>query len=846
MTMTGGGLGIAHLADIESIDLGGPGDLYAATDLKLDRQVAVRVLPALADDAARSRFNHESRVLGLLSSHPNVVTVYDAGFTEQGRPFLVLELVEGTTLADRLEEQGPLPWPEAVDLTLQICAGLAEAHRAGALHGDLRPENVFVAGPSVKLGDLGLLSFEPAMSDGAGLDHLLHQAPEAADGHRDARTDLYSLASILHHLIDGRPPFWRPDDSVEALLARLRTQPAPPLDPDVVPESIRVFVSAGLSKDPIDRPQSADEFARELDLIRRGRTTGSTPSVLHGTTVSMPVVAAPSSAGPVPSPNPTVPATRAPLPQPPRVDPPATAPVPAGLSVPTAAATTVAAPPRPRIEAPATSRVPAGSVPSELWAPPTSAPSSTSTPTSTIAELRAGVLAGGERTAVHPVQPSADRTAIHETVPVSAWPAVTTIDDGPDPLAPAGPVPPPPDPTPAPTAPTLHSPALLSPDRAETPIRRTLFDVDRSPAFLAAMAMIALGLVGLMGLAAFGLLRSDDSNDVATPSLPGDEAAVDAGGVESGSSTTLTPLAMLPSSTTTTIPSEDMLSTTSTKPQVTVPNLVGMTVERAGGLLSDAGFQVLVVGRVSPGAVPGTVTQQVPAGGSVATLPLTVTLYIPRSSSMPAVVGRPAETVCLQLTALGLRCEQTMQFDDQVPAGAVIASDPVEGAGFSDGDTVRLQVSRGPRVDVNVPEVGRRSEAEARQILTEAGFLTIATLAQPSESVQEGQAIGTTPAAGSTVPIDEPITILVSSGPAPRVNVPELMGADRATAEARLTQTGLTATFLTQDLPDGDPGIGKVVAVDPAQGSEVLAGTAITVTIGQRMSATTSTTAPAG
>jgi serine/threonine-protein kinase len=209
---------------------------------------------------------------------------------------------------------------------------------------------------------------------------------------------------------------------------------------------------------------------------------------------------------------------------------------------------------------------------------------------------------------------------------------------------------------------------------------------------------------------------------------------------------------------------------------------------------------------------------------------------------MPAVVGRPAETVCLQLTALGLKCEQTLQFDDQVAPGAVISSDPVEGTGFNVGDTVRLQVSRGPLVNATVPEVGRRSEEEARMILAEAGFVAITTLAQPSEQVGQGMAIGTTPAAGSSVGIDGPVTILISSGPAPRVTVPDLVGSDRATAESRLGQAGLTATFPTQELPAGDPNVGKVVAVDPGQGTEVLAGTMVTVTIGQQ-AATTATTA---
>lgn len=779
MTMSLGGLEIGHLVDIEPLAVGRRPDLVAATDLRLDRRVAVRMLAPLTDPDDRSRFLERARAAGALSGHPNIVTVFDAGVTDDDRPYLVMELVEEPTLAERLERSGPRPWTEAVDLTLQLAAGLAPIHEAGSLYRDLRPENVLLTGARVKLGDLGLFPMTPPEPDSP--TSLAHRAREAIDGRGDERSDLYALTSLLYQVIDGRAPFWRPDDTVDALTERIRTQAAPPLDPDLVPPALAVFIAAGLSADPFDRPQSAAEFSRELDLIRQGRTTGSTPSVLHRTTGAVPV----TTDG---SPSPSLDARPTPLPS-------ALSPAPVVASA--LDRTEV-------LDASGHTAVASAPTDAGAWPPPGPEIASAWSPPVGPADM-ASVSNPPAPLGVHTASPATTVVAAVEP----EVPLIPVEADGPGPAHRPGP--------------------------------------ERSPLLIGAAAMILVGLIGLVAVVALGLRNGETDTGSAAPALtlPGGstEAGTEGDGVASDQpSTTLTPLAMLAESTTSTVTDGMVTSTDTTVRRVNVPNLVGLEVAGAGDILSEAGLEVLVVGRVSPGSLPGTVIQQTPAAGTSIELPATVTLFIPRSSTLPFMIGRPADTVCLQLEALGLTCERNLRFDDRVPAGAVIATDPAEGTSFSEGQTIRLQVSRGPLVEVAVPQVAGQSEADARATLGQAGFVAVTIASQASDNVPAGQAIGTDPAAGTQLGIDQPVVIRVSTGPAPVVAVPDLIGLDRAGAEAALAAAQLTGEFVGRDLPAGDPGVGVVVATDPVAGTEVATGSTVTVTIGQATMGSTTTT----
>ncbi len=794
MTMNGGGLGIAHLADIEPIDGGTDGSFYTATDLKLDRRVAVRLFEPLQTGAERIRFSEESKVLGSLSSHPNVVTIYDAGFTEHDRPFLIMELIEGQDLGQYLAANGPLPWAQAAGLALQISAGLEQAHRTGTLHRDLRPGNIVMSGTTAKLTDFGISGGSEVVPS-EDPTTMQHRAPESLTGSWDERSDLYSLTSTLYELIDGRAPFWRPgEDSVPALQLRLAHEQAPGLSPDLAPVALDRFITAGLSKDRIDRPQTADEFSHELRLIVEGRTTGSTPSVLHGTWAPMADSTAAMSAGTPPAPAVALSAFAPDLSVPdPMIHGAPTSPVPASAVAPAAPmmmSTTIS-------DAPPVS--PPAPMQSPDWQPPEQAQWQPPTPT--------------------------DGTALYSDfgAPISDGPGIHQAP-GPYPdleVPPGG---------------DGDAPVLLVGDQPPEP--------RRSPVFIAALAMIAIGVLALAAVFALSSLGSDDP-EAAAPVLPDPNQPVtveaESGDPESAAGaatpTSIAEEAMEDGSTPSTEPPEQSSTTETTIQRYQVPNLIGLKVEDASRTLTDTGFQVVVVGRRAVNAEPGTVTQQVPAAGAQVALPLTVTLYIPRVSNLPAMIGRSADVVCLELQALGLTCTRQPMYNDRIPAGSVIFTDPIEGSLFNEGSTVTISVSLGPVLTVAIPNVAGMTEAEAQAALTEAGFVVVIKGMRASGTVEIGRVVGTEPGIGSMHPVDQPVTMLVSSGAPAKVAVPTVVGMTAADASATLTAVGLTATTVTTDLPEGDPGIGTVLTSDPATGTEVDAGSAVTIAVGQQVAA---------
>ena len=795
--------GLPDLAAARPIGHDAGGIIYEAVDLRLERPVRVRVLNPLFDDEQRRRFDHESKVLGRLSAHPNVVTVYDAGFVGD-RPYLVTEWMDGDDLAALVARRGSLPWQAASQLTLGLCAGLEHVHAAGALHGDLRPATVHLQGgsdglldaggvavPTPALAELGITALRPGNDDPAVARHL-HRAPEAFEGVLDARTDLYSLTALLHTMIDGSAPFWRPgDESMEALRLRLAHDAPPPLDPDLVPAALVTFVTAGLSRDPLDRPQTAAEFARELGLILQGRTTGSIPSVLHGT-------APPSPAAP------TVPGAAA-LPAPP--EPPAPPAPPSRLG-------TVTAPvghPGPELPAgPGESSGPGigdgPSPPAGYW----------------------DWSAAGDGTTVYPGfgEPGTATAAPSAGLDAPAWngtpgaPAIVNHDTA------TGP------------APALDLGADPSGDAPATPpgLRRS-GTTQRPQAFLIAMIMVTIGLVGLIVAVAMSALGGDGQGENAPP-LPDPDApaTVDASGAVTGdASTTTADLQAMPQdmAETTLITAAPQSTSETTVARVAVPDMRGSTVEAATRALSEAGFQVLVVGRVMSGGTPGTVAQQKPDPGDLVALPLTVTLYIPRVSNLPAMVGRSANAVCLELQALSLACRRVTEHHGQIPAGSVIATNPPEGAPFVEGSTVEITVSRGPVTTVAVPDVAGRTREEAQGALEAAGFATVAFANQPSGSVPAGRAIGTAPAAGTALATDQPVTVLLSSGPPATVQVPAVTGQSEGDARAQLAATGLNAAVEYRDLPAGDGAIGLVIEARPAPGAPVEAGSTVVLVVGR-------------
>ncbi|MGE5835735.1 MAG: serine/threonine-protein kinase, partial [Acidobacteriota bacterium] len=262
---------------------GGMGEVYRAHDTRLNRTVAIKVLPNhLANDPlARSRFVREGQALAALA-HPNLVAIYDVG-TANGVSFAVMELVDGETLREKLLN-GRLPVRRAVDYAVQIARGLAAAHDKGLVHRDLKPANIIVAADGhVKILDFGLAKTIDASERGADsrpeaetavqtdpgmvMGTVGYMAPEQVRGlATDARTDLFAFGAVLYEMLTGRRAFDR-ESPAETMTAIVKDDPpAMPATLDVPPALDRI-VRRCLEKRPDDRFRSAADLAFQLDTL---------------------------------------------------------------------------------------------------------------------------------------------------------------------------------------------------------------------------------------------------------------------------------------------------------------------------------------------------------------------------------------------------------------------------------------------------------------------------------------------------------------------------------------------------------------------------------------------------
>lgn len=264
---------------LSSLGSGGMGEVYKARDPRLNRLVAIKVLPASmqGDPAALARFEREAKTLAGLN-HPNIVAIHDVG-TADGIPFVVTELLVGDTLS-ALMARGPLPQARAVAITLQIAEGLVVAHDKGIIHRDLKPSNVIVGkGDHTKILDFGLakdlgLSFADSATDavnlpgqtlkGTILGTVGYMAPEQVRGEgADARSDLFALGVLLLEMLTGKQAFTG-DSAVEVLHAILREDP---LDGRKLPTELRPIIERLLAKDSAERFQTAKDLAFFLGRI---------------------------------------------------------------------------------------------------------------------------------------------------------------------------------------------------------------------------------------------------------------------------------------------------------------------------------------------------------------------------------------------------------------------------------------------------------------------------------------------------------------------------------------------------------------------------------------------------
>jgi len=256
---------------------GGMGVVYRARDEKLERDVAIKMLPpgVLTDEDSRDRFRREARMLARLN-HAHIAAVYDV-IEHNGSDYIVMELVAGESLAAKLRS-GPLPPPEATSIALQIAEALEEAHDQGVIHRDLKPANVMItAKGEAKVLDFGLarliapLSTDPTLSH-SGTHSIMgtprYMSPEQSLGKKlDARTDLWSLGVLYYEALTGAPPF-RGKSSL-AILHEILEQPFPPLlevRPGL-PHLASQIVTRALQKDPNERYSAAKELRQDLQKL---------------------------------------------------------------------------------------------------------------------------------------------------------------------------------------------------------------------------------------------------------------------------------------------------------------------------------------------------------------------------------------------------------------------------------------------------------------------------------------------------------------------------------------------------------------------------------------------------
>ncbi len=278
---------------------GGMGAVYTAVHSLLGRRAAVKVLlPELSkDQAIVQRFFNEARAATAIK-HPSIVEIYDFGWAPDGSAFIVMELMEGESLATRLQRLGRLPVAQAVTIARQIANALGAAHKAGIVHRDLKPDNVFLVsdievatGERVKLLDFGIatLAAEGAASrttTGAIMGTPVYMSPEQCEGARqvDHRTDLYALGCILFQMIAGRVPF--ESEGVGGLIG-MHLYVAPPTLRSVVPDApaeIEAVVARLLAKPPGERYQSAEELVAALG--RAGTAPSFPPSMPHNAAIA--------------------------------------------------------------------------------------------------------------------------------------------------------------------------------------------------------------------------------------------------------------------------------------------------------------------------------------------------------------------------------------------------------------------------------------------------------------------------------------------------------------------------------------------------------------------------------
>src|SRR5271163_1785752 len=273
---------------------GGMGEVYRARDTRLERTVAIKILPAQfsADPARKQRFEREAKTISSLN-HPNICVLYDIG-SQDGVDYLVMECVEGETLAKRIEK-GPLPVEQVLNYGAQIAEALDKAHRSGIVHRDLKPGNVMLTATGAKLLDFGLAKetaglatlatvtgtspASPLTQQGTIVGTFQYMSPEQIEGKEvDGRSDIFSLGAVLYEMVTGKRAF-EGKTQLSVASSILEREPAPIRDmKQLTPAALEHAIQRCLAKDREERWQVARDLAMELNWIGKSGSQTIAPT----------------------------------------------------------------------------------------------------------------------------------------------------------------------------------------------------------------------------------------------------------------------------------------------------------------------------------------------------------------------------------------------------------------------------------------------------------------------------------------------------------------------------------------------------------------------------------------
>jgi len=270
---------ISHYKILEKLGEGGMGVVYKAEDTKLDRFVALKFLPPHLSQSGeeKKRFIHEAKTASALD-HPHICTIHEIDETEDGQMFIVMAYYAGESLKDKIE-RGPLPIAEAINITIQIVAGLTKAHAKDIIHRDIKPANILITEDNqVKIVDFGLAKLAgrtQLTKEGSSMGTVAYMSPEQTQGAEvDHRTDIWALGAILYEMISGQQPFV--GDYEQAVMYSIMNEDPEPLTGlrSGVPMGLEQLVNKCLDKNPGERYQHVDEMPADFRSLKRVLESG--------------------------------------------------------------------------------------------------------------------------------------------------------------------------------------------------------------------------------------------------------------------------------------------------------------------------------------------------------------------------------------------------------------------------------------------------------------------------------------------------------------------------------------------------------------------------------------------